>query len=800
MASSLADKLEIWGFEKEMILFSDASIGFGFRCEPVDPLTWSDETINAYSEKVSQFLNGLPANIDIQFVQDIVPGNESVIKQSEALATTCNNDVAKSIAQARADRLRSLDQLGEIPVHAFHIFVRKPFSKRLLPKTTLFSKEKKFSEISEALLAREIELAERLQEQLSQSLSLIEITPSILSSDDVAALLYTQWNPSRRVSFKSYDPEDVKQSILFSDVGIDLSGFAIGSTYFRVLSLKNLPDQTHSAMAARLRDLPFKSRLLVSVHVPEQMKEIESLQTQRRIAYSMAVGKKSGVSDLESQAKFQDLETLLEQMIAQGQKVFHVSCTVILQSETESDLENQVDQVLMKFRELGGSEVLTETLASFDIFSQSAIPNARTKERQKRIKTSNLCDLLPLYGPWTGHDKPSILLRSRYGSLVKFFPFDFSHLNANQLISGGSGAGKSFMTNLLLLQMLKENPKIYFIDIGGSYKKITENLNGQYVELGLNDQVTVNPFDLMAGETKPSSEKIKFLTGLIELMTKEEDVERLPRLARSEIEAAISQVYRTCEKPRLSDLRALLLKHADVSIQNYGRILASWCGDTPYGKFLDRQTSIELQRDIIAFDLKGLEKYADLQAVCLYIITDLIWREVQRDKSQMKFIVFDECWKLLKDEAGLVFIEEVFRTVRKYFCSAIAISQDLQDFLNSKISSALLPNCSIKWILMQNQSDLSKIKEALGLNENEIDLINSLTQRKGEFSEVYLQSGSKNRIVAVIEPTPLDLWIATMDPRDNSLIKKTQDENPHLTPMQIAELLAGKYPTGAPAA
>ena len=108
-------------------------------------------------------------------------------------------------------------------------------------------------------------------------------------------------------------------------------------------------------MAAGLRELPFKSKLFVTVHSPDQMKEIETLQTQRRVAYSMAVGKKTGVSDIESTAKLHDLESLLEQMIAQGQKVFHVSISVLLQSESEEDLENQVDAALSKFREMSGA-------------------------------------------------------------------------------------------------------------------------------------------------------------------------------------------------------------------------------------------------------------------------------------------------------------------------------------------------------------------------------------------------------------------------------------------------------------
>lgn len=799
MSQSLANQLQIWGFEGDFVIFADGSLGFGLDCVPVDIGCFSDEQINSFSESVGQFLNSLPANVDIQFVQDITPGNEKVIQKHLQLSDASKNETAKTLCTARVNRLRGEDKDGRLPYHGLKVFVRRPLSQNLLEKPKLLAKENLFQSISEERLEREIQITERLKENVMQGLSALAIEVRELSSDEIASILYHQWNPSRRLPFKNYDPEEVRQSLLFSDVGISLAGFVIGSTHFRVLSLKILPDQTYACMAAALRELPFNSRLFVTVHAPDQMKEIESLQTQRRIAYSMAVGKKTGVSDIESTAKFQDLETLLEQMIAQGQKVFHVSLTVLLKSEVEEELEMQVDLTLAKFREMGGAEAMTETLAAFDIFSQAALPNARSKERVKKIKTSNLCDLIPLYGPWQGHANPSILLRTRQSSLLSLNPFDISLSNSNQLVSGGSGSGKSFMTNILLLQMLKENPKVFFVDIGGSYKKLSENLGGQYVELGVNDTLSVNPFDLAHGETSPSSHKVKFLLGLIELMTKEEGSERLPKLARAEIEAAIEATYVKHKKPSLSDLKAILLTHPSPEIQVYGKILNPWCGDTPYGKFIDRKTTMELQNDIVAFDLKGLESYPDLQGICLYIITDLVWREVQRDRSRMKFLVFDECWKLLKDEAGLGFMEEVFRTFRKYYASAIAISQDLNDFLSSKISSALLPNCSVKWVLMQNQSDFSKMKEALGLNDNEVALIQSLHQEKGQYSEAFLVLGPERRTVAVIESTPLELWIATTDPRDLSMIDTTKRENPELSQLEILKLLSSQFPGGVAA-
>lgn len=794
----LTDELQLWGFEQDRMIFEDGSLGAAIKVSPLDVVAYADEGKNALAGCLIQFLNSLPSGLDIQFVCDIRDGNEEEISDFAKAAMISTNEAAKALALGRAAMFRKFDQQGFIPKYDLHIFVRKAFSQRLADRTKLFSITPKFQEVTEDRLKKELSFFERTLEDLLQGIKSLGLSARILSPDEILKLTYKQWNPTRKIGLGQYDPEDLRESLCLTDIAISQEGFCIGNVHHRVLSLKILPEATYSCLGAALQGLPFGSRLFFSVHVPDQTKELESLKTQRRIAFSMARGKRNGVSDIESEAKLQDLETLLEQMIASGEKVFRLSLNILLKSESLEELDDKVNQALIAVRSLGSGEAMQETIAAFDIFSQMAIPNARSPERSKRVKTSNLADLLPIYGAWTGTTEPSVLLRSGSGALLKFDPFDSEFTNSNMLISGGSGSGKSFLTNIILMQMLKENPKIFFVDIGGSYKKLCENLEGQYLPLGVSEGISINPFDLAPGEEVASNQKIKFLVGLIELMAKEEDVSRLPKLERAELEEAIRQVYSTSKAPCLSDLRAILLNHKDPSINRFGKILAPWCGDSLFGKFLDQKTNISLDKQVVAFDLKGMETYPELQAVCLFLITDLVWREVQKDRLTKKFLCFDECWKLLKNESGIVFIEEVFRTFRKYKASAIAISQDIDDFARSRIAGALLPNCSIKWLLLQQQVDGERLKEVLDLNDNEVQMVKSLYQEKGRLSQAFLLA-QKNRIVAVVESTPLEYWIATTDPRDLAEVDALAAESPEQTHIQRLQRLAEKYPNGVAA-
>lgn len=795
MTSILADNLQIWGFQNEFVIFSDGSYGFALELDPVDVSCWEDNRIDNFAGRICNFLNGLQPGINIQFAQEICGGNESSISgYGELLSKTADQTRADLVA-ARMSYLRKQDQLGCIPSHRLRCFVRRKPTSPLLQKPKFFSKTPLFQEVSEENFAKELNTTDQLRNDLIRSLSSLGITARSVEARKITELIYTQWNPSRKVPLATYDPEDIRSSLLFSDVQVYERGFSLGELHHRVVSLKLFPDQTYASMARVLRALPFDSKLFVTLAIPDQTKELEALQTQRRLAFSMARGKKSGVSDVESEAKLLDLEDLISQLVAQGEKVFYLSLNVLLTHKSEEILDEQVSQTLLTIRELSGAEGMEESLASFDIFSELSYPNASAKERSKRIKTSNVADLLPLYGPWPGHDTPRILLKSPQGTLVSIDPFSKELSNYNQIVAGGSGSGKSFLTNVLLLQMLKENPKVFVVDIGGSYKKLCENLSGQYIPFHLDTNVSLNPFDLLPGESAPSPQKIKFLVGLVEMMTKEEGESRIGRLERAEIEEAIEQVYRSNSTPRLSDLRAKLLAHNDDLIKRFGKILGPWCGNTPFGRMIDAPTTIALDRSVVCFDLKGLETFPDLQSVCLYIITDLVWREVQKDRVSKKFLVFDECWKLLESDAGADFMGGVFRTFRKYFASAIAISQNIDDFAKSKVAGAILSNTSLKWVLMQKGADQARLKEVLQLNDNEMALIASLHQLRGSYSQAFLMAEDKHSVVA-IEPTPFEYWIATTDSRDLAVVDEKMKEEPHRPPIEILKKLANDYPKG----
>ncbi|HEY8270212.1 MAG TPA: ATP-binding protein [Pseudobdellovibrionaceae bacterium] len=795
--NQLAEKLEVWGFEEGLLIYKDLSLGVVLKLSPKDISCVTDDLLNTLHGAIGNFLNGLPAKLNLQFVQEISKGASRILEAHQKGLKPEALEIVGNMLTERTQRLAAFDKAGAIPAQNIYLVIRKSFDRRGQRKKRFRFWEKKDEEQdwSREILTPELKSMNQIVETVQKGLEALGVQSLKLPEAETFDLLFEQWNPGHPLPGLNFNREDIRDELILNDVVVSIKGFSIAQHYHRVLSVKIMPEQTFSAMAEKLKELPFGSKLFLTIETLDQDKEDLALQTQRRVAYAMYSGKK-GVSDLESKAKLEDIETLLQKRVSGEEKIFSAALNVVLRSTSESELEEQVQNVLEKIRALSGAEGMVESLAAASIFFDLALPNARAKERSRKMNTSVLADFLPLYGDWRGHAEARVLLRNRSGGVLGFNPFSPTHGNFNQIVSGGSGAGKSFANVLMVSHLMKEDPKVFIIDIGASYKRLSENLDGQYIGIGTDSSLSLNPFDLSDQSSEALDQKIKFMASLVELMTKEDDSTGIGKLERSEIEQTIKEIYREEKDPKLSHLRERLLKNNEPLLQRMGKILGTWCGDSPYGKFVDQKTNLSLKKNIVCFDLKGLESQPDLQAVCLFIIMDLIWREVQKDQTNMKIVIFDECWSLLENEAGSRFLGEVYRTFRKYRASAIAISQTMDDFANSKVASAILPNSSVKWILKQTGGNIPSLQKILRLNERETKLIESLTSKKGYFSEAFLISGDDRQIVK-IESTPLEYWLATTDPLDLKAIEEMKQEHPELTGTHLLKNLSERFPRGA---
>jgi len=824
----LANELPYWDFFENnqgsgCVALADGTLVSGFKLTGVSIETWDADEVNQLTSSLRSFLNSLPDGAELQFLVDVNSDFNTAVSQHESFKS--GDPLVDWIADSRAESLRQAikdNHLQKLNLYLF-IFHRVNASGKGL--ISFFSKPKSFLQIRREEHEARVHELSQLGHTIAANLESAGISASALSLSTIKALIYRTLNPGRSSESPAPKLSDVhreqefssdelkrepalslsspREQLAFSDLIQGIEGFFLDGYYHRIVTLKTLPEFTHSALISKLTNLPFHHLLSIQIRVPEQSKELSSLHAKRRMAHSMSMSQGGRATDLESEAKLQSTEELLRELINTGQKIFYFQMAVLLRATTREELEIQTKSVLSRIREMNGAEALAETVAGFKVF-KTILPAGNTAlVRSKRAKTDNLADFLPVYQPWEGDGKPVCLFRNRAAGLLAYDPFDSVSLpNFNSLVTGSSGAGKSFLNNCILLQYLTQKPLIYVIDIGGSYRKLCEFMNGQYIEIsppkdGISSQA-VNPFLLPPGAIEPSPQKIKFLIALLETILTDDDGDKLPKLDKSLLEEAIMKTYArvdTSQAPRFSDFAHTLEESKEPSLKNFAKMLYPWTGARPYGRLLDAENALDLSSDMVVFDLKGLSSYPDLQAVMILIITDFILGKVEAISGRRKQILMDECWQLLKSRGASQFMEYCVRTLRKTGSGITFITQGLEEIERSTIGPALLNNTATKFILMQ-RGDLEPIRKILKLNDQEMALISSLRQQKGIYSEAFLMTNDQRSVIRVV-PTPVEYWLATSDATDNALLAELRAKRPEKTLAEAIHWLSLHYPKGA---
>ncbi len=786
----LCEELPYWEFESEPFshaILWDGSLSAGIELLPLDIECFDSARINNVTQGLRSFVNSLPEGFSCQYYVKVDSNYEQKVRAHEQLLTT-NDEFLQFLDKSRREKIQSAVDNNQIFGPRLFLFLKTEAPI----KQSQFKSTKKFAtEFCQGYDDR-LQSLDQAITSVQSSLSSMGFYAERLNKNSLIDLLYSYFNPVRSKDISAptigvrrtqIGGDSPRAQIVFGDLILDHNEFVLEKMRTRVITLKTLPESTFAGMMSGFLALPFKYELIFSFNVSDQAKEIRSLERDRRMAHSLANSQSNRVSDLESESKLNQTTLLLRDIIETGQKIFQGELVLILREENTKDgqrlLNLKTKEVLSQFKTLSGSEACDETVGAWKIFKSDLPLAPMSLVRGKRLKTYNLVDFLPMFGPARGDDLPTVLFNTRLGGLYSFNPIDPKLTNYNMLVTGSSGSGKSFANNFLMLQQIARGTRVYIIDVGGSYEKMTKVLGGQYFEINLSENYAINPFATSNPSVMPSGDRLKGMLAIVEQMIVDEG-EKLNRLERVQLEEALINIFESARSenaprsPLISDLAKYCEKSDEECLKKIGKLLFPWVGQTPFGKMLDRQGHIRADSPIVAFDLKGLSQYPDLQAVMILILTNFILDQVESDRTVSKRVLLDEAWQFLKSPAAANFMEYAARTFRKTGSGISFITQGVEEIIGSGIGPAILNNTATKLVMLQ-KGDTKILSETLKLNATELKLIQSLEQRKGLYSEGFFIAGEARQIIR-IQPSPLEYWISTSDSRDNQFVKKLMDE------------------------
>jgi len=602
----------------------------------------------------------------------------------------------------------------------------------------------------------------------------------------------------------------------------------IGGLLHAWVSLKELPDATFPGIARELVAQDFPLVISAEISIPDQSKIMRSYK--RRLLRMQAAQRDihGGFKiNVEAQIAQEQLIQTLQDVVSSSLKVCHLSVIVGLRTsrpirnskdreEAERILADRRQRTLHAVTRMNGARGIPETLAQKRMFIGTLPGMGEETKREQECLTLHAADLLPVEVPWQGLNYPVILLETPSRQMVPFSPFDPTLGDANMLIMAKSGGGKTFMAQLLLLMLARIDAQISILERGDSYRPLVDLMGGRVIDVNLDGQETLNPWDLPEGDKMPSKEKVAFLKNLTRHMIGDAPGSD-STLVDNVITEAIARTYKrvglrfTNPVPTFSDLRDELAQWQDeekmqraIDEAKLAAVkLRTWTDKGIYSRLFDRHTNIRTDNNWLFFNVEKLSSDAHLETAMSMLIANAMAERASGRTGQPSVTVLDECWSLLDSPVLAPEVVQLFRTARKRNSSVWGISQTLEDFVGTATQPrphgpGIVKNSNTK-LIGQQPGDMSALENQLHLNDVALSAIKRLTSpQKGRYAEMLLVIGERSEMTQVVRlvPTSVDYWVCTTYPRERAYRAWQLRQDPGQSLLACYEELARRFPQG----
>lgn len=375
--------------------------------------------------------------------------------------------------------------------------------------------------------------------------------------------------------------------------------------------------------------------------------------------------------------------------------------------------------------------------------------------RLRPLTSFNTVNLLPIQGEWKGAGRFAQIYPQRRGQFTAIYFFDNVIRNYNVAIVAPPGKGKSFLMNDYIQSLLSQGGFVYIIDVGGSYAKSCEMLNGQLIDFSHDKAISLNLFstiDANAPNDSAFKDVHNQLIQLVGMMARPSG--NVSDEERSHIEKAIESVWRDHQNATTITLIANYLEAiADPIAKNIGQLLYSYTKQGRYGSYFEPPCSLDFKRHLVILELGGLDGNKDLQKIVLKILMYQITNAMYYTPKHIpKSCLIDESYELLADNGtggSASFVNEGYRRAPKYGGNFITITHGLDDYDNNPTSKMCYDNAYYKIFLGASKSTIDTLKKSNQLDAYGERLIRSLkiTSEYSEFLMICEENLTIHRLI-----------------------------------------------------
>lgn len=582
--------------------------------------------------------------------------------------------------------------------------------------------------------------------------------------------------------------------------------FQIGTRYARTYYVYGYPRQLFTGWLSNMINLDEVIDMSLFVYPVESQVVLENLRKKvTQLEAGLQINAEKGrVRDPGMQAAIQDAEEMRDKLQVGEERFFRFGFYFTLYASSMDELEF----VTHKVESILGQQLIYSKPASSQQEQglSSTIPQFTDQLQIRRnFSTGALSTTFPFTSADLTQDNGILYGINMHNSGLVIFD-RFSLENGNSVVFAKSGAGKSFAVKLEALRSMMFGTEVFIIDPENEYQRMSEAVGGAYVRLSLNSATRINPFDLpQVVDTEEADNALRSnlitLHGLLRLMMGGAQTQMMggqatvmPALSPAEeadLDAALIETYakvgitndpltHRAQPPTVNDLYDTLL-HMGGSGPQLAQRLRKYTTGTFAGIF-SQQSNIDINNQLVVFNIRDLED--ELRPVAMYIVLNYIWNKTKSDQKR-RMLVVDEAWQLMKYEDSANFLFSLAKRARKYNLGITTITQDVEDFMGSRMGRAIVANASMQLLLKQSSSAVDVLSDVFKLTSEEKKRLSQFPVGQGLFF------AGQNHVHIQVIASPTETGLITTNPEQVQQIEAqgeldqpqgTIDLNNRLTP------------------
>ncbi len=594
-----------------------------------------------------------------------------------------------------------------------------------------------------------------------------------------------------------------------SSIEFQSTYFRLGTRFARTYFVYGYPRQLYTGWMGNLINLDEIIDISVMIYPVESQVVLENLRKKvTQLEAGIQIDNEKGrIRDPAKQAAILDAEEMRDKLQVGEERFFRFGFYFTIYGGSLEELEF----VSHKVESLLGQQLVYSKAATSQQEQglNSTVPQFTD---QLQIRRNMSTGAISTSFPFTSADlsqENGILygINMHNSGLVIFDRFTLE--NSNSVVFAKSGAGKSFAVKLEAIRSLMLGTEIFIIDPENEYERMCDAVGGTYVRLSLNSATRINPFDLpRVVDTEEADNALRSnlitLHGLFRLMMGGAQAQMvggnqvmapaLTPVEESDLDAALIETYakagitndpltHTSPPPTISNLYDTLL-HMGGSGPQLAQRLRKYTTGTFAGIF-SQPSNININNPLVVFNIRDLED--ELRPVAMYIVLSFIWDRTKTDQKR-RLLIVDEAWQLMKYEDSANFLFSLSKRARKYNLGITTITQDVEDFMGSRMGRAVVANASMQLLLKQSPTAVDVLSDVFKLTSEEKKRLSQFPVGQGLFF------AGQNHVHIQIVASPTEAGLISTSPGQARPVNNgpVQDMN---QPQGTIDLSGQAYPT-----